>query len=404
MLTKSCIKFLSNEKLENRFGDSKNMKKNKTRKLTLLFFSIITLIAISFFSVKKINKHFEFSPNLSRINSWLTSPFREKDPDRPRIGFILSRGYLGEMEQYARLSKILDERGCDYYCCDASGNSPKYLPGLHKTVHKILKPDFVFVMQTDLQEYKGDYTYAWISVGKIQNQSPHFLFDYDGYLDTHEDSTDLIQSLSKIERSAPVIHYLPSAPRSIVEPAFPNKVFFCGNMMDHRATEYLPILKNLHQQKIAVFYGPDATWKNFGFDGSYLGHLPADGVAVIKAIREAGIALCLHSKTHNQEAIPSARVFEACAAGAVIISDKNPYIMKHFGDCILYVDHEKGPDVMGAQIQEHIKWILDNPDAAREKARKANAVFNKNFALEKWLDNLVAMHQDFIRAKSRLSQ
>ena len=48
---------------------------------------------------------------------------------------------------------------------------------------------------------------------------------------------------------------------------------------------------------------------------------------------------------------------------------------------------------MVEQIQNHLKWIKDNPEQALEKARAAQAIFLKYFTLEKQLTNIINNHE-----------
>jgi spore maturation protein CgeB len=44
---------------------------------------------------------------------------------------------------------------------------------------------------------------------------------------------------------------------------------------------------------------------------------------------------------HNKVDFITNRIFEACVAGAVIITDDNRYTREHFGDNVFYVDINK---------------------------------------------------------------
>ena len=85
-------------------------------------------------------------------------------------------------------------------------------------------------------------------------------------------------------------------------------------------------------------YGPPEPWAGRG--GAYRGTLPFDGISVITAIREAGIALCLHKAAHRDANCPTMRLFEAAAAGALIITDDFEFPREWFRDSVLYVDAE----------------------------------------------------------------
>ena len=136
----------------------------------------------------------------------------------------------------------------------------------------------------------------------------------------------------------------------------------------------------LDQNDWLQVYGPEERW---GFiPHSLKGMLPFDGISIRKAIQEAGIALVLHSSRHLGIGAPSARVFEAAAASAVIISDMHPFIMREFGGSVLYVDHRKNGEEMFKQIKSHMEWIRLHPEEAKELAYRSHKIFLEKFTLE----------------------
>jgi phosphoglycerol transferase len=132
-------------------------------------------------------------------------------------------------------------------------------------------------------------------------------------------------------------------------------------------------------------YGPPAAW---GGHQEYRGALPFDGTSVIEAIREAGIALCLHKHAHRKANCPSARLFEAAAAGALIITDDFEFPRSWFRNSVLYVDAEQPADKVVRQIVSYVEWSRLNPVAASRLAKRSNELFRGNLALERMLQSL----------------
>ena len=122
--------------------------------------------------------------------------------------------------------------------------------------------------------------------------------------------------------------------------------------------------------------------------------LPFDGSSVLQALNGHAAALCLHSQEHRKVGTPSARVFEAAAAGAVIISDENDFVCKTFGDAALYVDTNATPDRIAKQVAGHLSWIEDNPAEAEKLRSKAHRIFNERFTFEALLSNLPVLVAD----------
>ena len=133
-------------------------------------------------------------------------------------------------------------------------------------------------------------------------------------------------------------------------------------------------------------YGPSHKWRHVG--SCYRGALPFDGRSVIEAIRTSGIALCLHKPEHRAYNCPSMRLFEAAAAGALIISDEFTFPRYWFRDTILYVDAELPASLVVDQIKAHVEWACKNPEAANRKARLSNEVFRRSLSLDRMLERL----------------
>ena len=133
-------------------------------------------------------------------------------------------------------------------------------------------------------------------------------------------------------------------------------------------------------------YGPSEAWCGRG--AAYRGSLPFDGVSVIEAVRRAGIALCLHNAAHRAMECPTMRLFEAAAAGALIITDEFDFPRQWFRDSVLYVDAQLPAALVAEQILAHVAWANRNRDKAQMLARRANALFRRSLTLEGMLSGL----------------
>lgn len=125
---------------------------------------------------------------------------------------------------------------------------------------------------------------------------------------------------------------------------------------------------------------------------SFIGHIPVDGKSLIAAIHAAGISLVLHSDSHLTSGVPTARIFEATAANTVIISDRHPFVVEHFGDNILYIDIEQDANAIYKQIAAHMQWILAHPAKAQAMAAACNKIYKEQFSLEQQLLRVVQAH------------
>jgi Glycosyl transferase family 2 len=176
---------------------------------------------------------------------------------------------------------------------------------------------------------------------------------------------------------------LPSTPDN--GPAVPLppelSIMYVGSHWD--GSRHGEIFRGLDGRTPLKLYGPPETWADRG--ASYRGTLPFDGVSVIAAVRDAGIALCLHKAAHREANCPSLRLFEAAAAGALIISDDFEFPREWFRDSILYVDAELPAPMVVEQIVSHVEWANRNLEAASRLAQRSNDLFRRCLTLESML-------------------
>ncbi len=179
---------------------------------------------------------------------------------------------------------------------------------------------------------------------------------------------------------------------SLSEPVLPptkgeGKLFYSGINWDRLGkgkSRHQSVLDELDLTGLLRIYGPRVlrgvrVWE--GYD-SYQGSLPFDGVTTIREIHRAGICLVLSSDAHKDAALMSNRLFEALAAGAVIICDENAFARTHFGNTLLYVDMRDEPSDVAERIIAHARWVEANPAEAVAMAAAAQAIFRERFSLD----------------------
>ncbi|MBO7537528.1 MAG: glycosyltransferase family 1 protein [Alphaproteobacteria bacterium] len=156
------------------------------------------------------------------------------------------------------------------------------------------------------------------------------------------------------------------------------RLFFGGCIWDkYRKSVVRKLYEFLDNTNYFDLYGV----KNLGIS-SYKGCIPFGENTVLKIMEKSGITLVLHSGEHFENNIPTARIFEAAAASTVVITDRLPFIVKNFGDSVLYIDRDKSPEEIFRQIDAHMQWILSHPQEAIELARRSHEIFLQNFTLE----------------------
>ena len=82
------------------------------------------------------------------------------------------------------------------------------------------------------------------------------------------------------------------------------------------------------------------------------------------------------------------RLFEAAAAGALIITDDFEFPRQWFRDSALYVDAELPVPMVIEQIVSHIEWASRNREAANRLAKRSNDLFRQSLTLESMLKPL----------------
>lgn len=205
---------------------------------------------------------------------------------------------------------------------------------------------------------------------------------------------------------------LGSFPKSeILTPNLDNpKLFYCGSNWEGHfrgQNRHVGLFKLLDNEGIVRFYGPEVVpeWNNYkpweGYQ-SYAGEIPFDGVSLIRKCNECGIVLALSSDMHRRAGAVTNRVYEACAAGCVIISDDNPFMKKHFKDSVLYIDFNKeNPKDTLAQIKEKYEWIICHQKEALELAFHSQQLFCENYCMEVGLKNVIDRHS--LRVSSHIN-
>ena len=171
------------------------------------------------------------------------------------------------------------------------------------------------------------------------------------------------------------------------------KLFYVGINFERKlvSMRYETLFKELDKSNLINIYGPKEVYghKNLwaGFK-NYHGEIPFDGKSILKSINDAGICLALNSPMHNEANAVSNRLFEAAAAGALIISDDNKYVRDNFGDSVFYINANNEKE-SAKQILKIINWSKKNPDKAYEMACSSQNIFLQNFGLNRMTSDFI---------------
>jgi phosphoglycerol transferase len=212
------------------------------------------------------------------------------------------------------------------------------------------------------------------------------ILSLDGHLCGSRQIAQWIDDFTTGHGKRSVIHdglMLPSTPDAIPAGLLPPRlaIMYAGVHWD--GSRHGEIFRGLNGRVPLRLYGPPQAWADCG--ASYRGTLPFDGVSVLGAIRDAGIALCLHKAAHREANCPSTRLFEAAAAGALIITDDFDFPRDWLRDSVLYVDAELPAPMVVEQIVSHVEWANRNPEASNRLALRSNELFRRCLTLESML-------------------
>jgi glycosyltransferase involved in cell wall biosynthesis len=260
---------------------------------------------------------------------------------------------------------------------------------VNKLIYKTIDPNLVIYTHPYLEGKKHKklpYKTYIIVISATLDRINKYNFDYDGYLIYGEDSSWFESSID----SNKIIsgNYIGAIKKDFA-PRLRNYLVYSGSNWDPKrgSDHYRKIFELLDKKKYFYAYGEKFAWKFL--KNSYKGYDDSPD-SFSEKLSEAGISLTLHGKYHWQNNEPSsARIFEAAAAGNVIISDNLPIIMKMFGDSIFYIDPTKDPEIVAKEIDDIVQWVKSNPSDANNMARKSYDIFVNNYTSERTILNII---------------
>lgn len=313
---------------------------------------------------------------------------------------VTHRRSIGEREMAERIRKTAGS--LDIECSVLTLSTISMFRSIAKRLTYLFvdtySPDIIISLEGGKHSFSKAKKYAAMTHGSEYYFSEHSklpftnIAHYDGFLVAFPDKGTLKAFYSCSEKKCNYLNWYTTCPStSFIAPKEFN-LFYCGTNMAN--TSYGNMFKLLfsllnHTDYFQV-YGNEAQWLHA--PNSYKGYIRHDGKSLLQTMQKAGVALVLHSPDHFVGGAPTARIFEASASSCVIIADKHPFILEHFGDSVLYVDHSSG-SAMFEQINDHMEWIRSHPDEARSLARRSHDIFIENFTLEKQLKSLIALHE-----------
>lgn len=353
--------------------------------LTYIGFSIVIFIC-------GIVEDLEISPEL-----WKQQIRSEKQ----KVIAIITPLRPGERQQASMVSESARKMGHLTYSLAINDQDMKlYLPNRYLNelllyyLAKRFKPDIHLSMSFHVDIEVPDPKIMYISVPpeyykeKIDKYFP-LVKQYDNFIDINLVYSQEDWLSPFIGRKVNRIYGIVGSPENAYSPSDHNKLLLFGSLWGRKTDNLYGAIKKLSQQDYMhfirhIFLVLDEEDKQRFVE-------PAKNLKDLqKRLNQYGIGLCAHSHYHNKVGIPSSRIFEIISSGAVAISDKNPFIIRFFGDNVLYYDQNASAEEIFKQIDDHVHWLQDHPLEAEKKSRNAHEILQKYFSTEIFIKNILA--------------
>lgn len=270
------------------------------------------------------------------------------------------------------------------------------------------KPDFVLAVHFKTSKIAGFPTYGCMwNPPDFFEQYEHYIkqekvkaniLSYDGYLSSSSQiNTWLKDTLYATNKKSFITPFYTSCHQvTYQKPNLENPhLVYVGTNWD--GLRFKELFQYLDTKEYMEIYGSKDAWKYL--NQAYKGPIPFDGVSVLNVLNQAGLGLCLHKEEHCKAAVPSMRIFEIAASGAVGICEEHPFIKEAFGDSVFYVDSQLSPLEKVIQISRYVRWIQNNQQEAIEMSALAHQIFMEKYSLENLLLSLVPHHEKLVREK-----
>lgn len=358
-----------------------------------LLFSIGT-VAYSLYSGLMV------SPNL-KAQIWNN---KSKDNNKYVIG-IMSPFRGGEFNQAVMVKQAAEKLGHSVYVyvfndLDMELFTPaKYINGLLlKVIDFIYKTDFHLAMSFHVNIHVSDPKIMYISVPEdylIERKKLEIypdVYKYSNFLDINllNQTTGIMNDILK--RPVNSAYGLVGIPANDFHDSERQRLVMFGSLWGRNADNFYQAINKLATQNYMYFIKHPQLLLGVNHPQQFT--KPAPNLdALQKTLNEYGIALCTHSRFHVQAGIPSSRIFEIISSGAIAISDKNPFVVKYFGDNVLYFDSQATSEEIFSQIDQHVRWVQTHKAEAEQKARNAHKILQDNFTTEKFVQDMIDFYK-----------
>ena len=315
-----------------------------------------------------------------------------------------------EQETMLRMKYCIEKQGHTFLECNRQGYVTSEGEDFGKYIEDVCI-DFLFTcnlfeLGLNILPNKFSVYLHWVPLGFLANFQSLLAIQtfnlYDDFACFYDDN--IFKDICEIP-SLEHAYFAPSVPADfIIKPqrSMKKRLFYVGVNVERniKSMRYGVLLSQLDKSDLLDIYGPkivygmENLWAGFQ---SYKGEIPFDGKSIIEKINKAGVCLALNSPMHNDANAVSNRIFEAAAAGAVIISDENQFVRNIFGDSVFYVNTKEKEEKTAQDILNILKWINENPNKAYAMACSSQKIFKDKLSLDKMIENLTSITKKHIQ-------
>ena len=322
------------------------------------------------------------------IRMWPDQAVAEhENVERLREAAHLIGAEVVELDRYGRILASPGER--------VAGDQVDFVLHLHFETPKVYDAVSIAAMWNPMQFY-----FDWGFNRFWSNQLSHDIFATTG--------SRQIESMLERERGVlemPALNHTIAAPIYSTESKNSYQAFYCGinwEKVDGRPGRHNALLRALDAKGKLALFGPEIVqgvkvWEGYS---SYRGSLPFDGKTVIRKIWDAGACLVLSSDAHRVSGIMSNRLFEAMAAGAVVIGDDHDFIPKAIGDNYVRIPSHLSEAKRAELVVEALAELERDPDRAANMAQTAQDRLIESFFLPTQLAGLFEAAHRFRKERS----
>ncbi len=341
------------------------------------------------------------------ISQELKNQYRNNLPkkENQHIIGIISPSRQGEMQQALMLQESAEKMGQLSYVFAMNDQDMKlFLPAKYineliiKVMDYLFKTDFHLVMSFHVNISLSEPNIMYISVpknylldGRLEKFST--VQNYNNFIDINLINTKKEMMGELLGKKVQSGYGLVGIPANEYKTSDRQKLIFFGSLWGRKSDELYGAIKELAKKDYMYFIKHPLVLLPSKYSQKFTELAP--GLQNLQnTLNKYGIAVCVHSNYHIKAKIPSSRIFEIISSGAIAISDKNPFVMKYFGDNVLYFDQNLSKEEIFNQINDHVIWVQTHPKEAEEMARNAHKIIQDNFTTERFILDVIKFYEE----------